>query len=230
MPVPTPPAPSADTVAERLAEVRRSIAAEGRDPERVRVVAVTKGFGPDAVLAARAASLADVGENYAQELVAKASAVGADAGLRWHLLGPVQRNKVRRLAGLVDVWQAIDRRAAADAVAAAAPGTEVMVQVNVAADPGRSGCHPSDLDDLVGHVRQLPVDLTGLMAVAPLGPPATAGTCFSWLAGQARRLGLRELSMGMSGDYRAAVAAGATTIRLGRVLFGPRPERRAVQR
>lgn len=217
----------ATEVARRLEGVRQNIAAQGVDPDGVRVVAVTKGFGPGAALAARDAGLVAVGENYAQELLAKAPAVGA--GVEWHFLGPVQRNKVRRLASFVSVWQSLDRAAAAEAVAAAAPGAEVMVQVNVARDPARPGCDPDRVDELVGLVRGLPLDLSGLMAVAPAGSQGGGGW-FEWLAEKAGRLRLREVSMGMSGDFAAAVAAGATTIRLGRALFGPRPERVAVQR
>lgn len=217
----------AEDVAERLGDVRRRISASGGDPERIRVVAVTKGFGPDAVLAARDAGLRDVGENYAQELLRKAPEVGD--GVDWHFLGPVQRNKVGKLASYVRAWQAIDRPAAAEAVGRAAPGSEVMVQVNLARDPGRPGCDPDEVDELVGLVRTAEVDLSGLMAVAPLGAH-DGGGWFEWLAAKARALGLRELSIGMTGDFEPAVAAGATTIRLGRALFGPRPERQAVQR
>ncbi|HMC41137.1 MAG TPA: YggS family pyridoxal phosphate-dependent enzyme [Acidimicrobiales bacterium] len=219
---PAAPAVLADDVRRRLADVRRRVEASGGDPGRVRIVAVTKGFGPDAVEAAHEAGLDDVGENYAQELMAKAP--GAPAGTRWHFLGPVQRNKVRHLAPVVTTWHGIDRRAAADAVAAAAPGAEVMVQVNVVGSPDRPGCPATDVADLVEHVRGLPLDLSGLMAVGPaeVGPQSRAS--FRWLAGRAAELGLRELSMGMSEDFEMAVAEGATTLRLGRVLFGARPE------
>ena len=219
---------SASAVAERVLDVRRRVESHGGDPERVRIVAVTKGFGPEAVDAARQAGLADVGENYAQEMAAKAPV--APAGTRWHFLGPVQRNKVARLAPVVSTWHAIDRLAAARAVAAARPGVEVMVQVNVVGDPARPGCPPEALAELVARIRELPVDLSGLMAVAPAGDTEAARQAFRWLAQQAAGLGLRELSMGMSDDFEVAVAEGATTLRLGRVLFGPRPEQLRVQR
>ena len=218
----------ATAVAERVADVRRRVAACGGDPERIRIVAVTKGFGPDAVDAARGAGLLDVGENYAQEVQAKAPL--AAGGTRWHFLGPVQRNKVRRLAPVVSVWHAVDRPAAAEAIAAASPGAEVMLQVNVTGAAGRPGCAPGDLDTVVGDVRALPLDLSGLMAVGPAGPPEGSRDCFRWLARRAGEFGLRELSMGMSGDFEVAVSEGATTLRLGQVLFGPRPERTAEQR
>jgi pyridoxal phosphate enzyme (YggS family) len=209
-------------VGARLADVRRRVAGAGGDPGSIRIVAVTKGFGADTVDAAFAAGLPDVGENYAQELVAKA--VRTSAPVRWHFLGPVQRNKVKRLAPLVSAWHGIDRAVSADAVAAASPGVEVLVQVNLTGDAGRPGCRPEDVDDLVAHCRQRPVSLTGLMAVGPEGDLDRTRTCFAWLARCARQLGLRELSMGMSDDFEVAVQEGATTLRLGRVLFGPRLE------
>ncbi|MBV9660111.1 MAG: YggS family pyridoxal phosphate-dependent enzyme [Acidimicrobiales bacterium] len=219
---------SPDAVAERLDEVRRRVERSGADPGRIRIVAVTKGFGADAVEAARAAGLDDVGENYAQELLDKAGQVGL--GARWHFLGPVQRNKVRRLAPVTTAWHGVDRLAAAEAVSAAAPGVEVFVEVNVARRQGRPGCPPDSVDELVNELRDLPLDVSGLMAVAPADDPEGSRACFRWLAGKARQLGLRELSMGMSDDFEAAVAEGATTLRLGRVLFGPRPERPRLQR
>lgn len=220
---------SAETVAGRLAEARLRIEAAGRDPGLVTIVAVTKGFGPEAVEAAADVGLTDVGENYAQELLDKAGRPPG-RGLRWHFLGPVQRNKVRRLAGSVAVWEAIDRAAAAQAVAAAAPGAEVFVEVNVDGVPGRPGCLPESVDAVVGEVRRLPLRARGLMTVAPPGGGDEARRCFRWLACAARRLGLEELSMGMSDDFEAAVAEGATTVRLGRFLFGPRPERARARR
>jgi pyridoxal phosphate enzyme (YggS family) len=219
---------AAETVASRLAGVRRRVEEAGSDAGSVRIVAVTKGFGADTVEAAFAAGLRDVGENYAQELVAKAAATASP--VRWHFLGPVQRNKVKRLAPLVSAWHGVDRAAAVDAVAAASPGVEVLVQVNLTGDRDRPGCRPEDIDILVAHCRQRPISLTGLMAVGPEGDLDRARACFAWLARRADQLGLRELSMGMSDDFEVAVEEGATTLRLGRVLFGPRPRLRTVQR
>jgi pyridoxal phosphate enzyme (YggS family) len=218
----------AGVLAARVADVHRRVRDSGGDPDRMRIVAVTKGFGPEAVDAAQAAGLADVGENYAQELLAKAAS--APGGTRWHFLGPVQRNKVNRLAPLVGTWHGIDREAAADAVASAAPGREVMIQVNVTGDANRPGCHPDEVDRLVAHVRTLPLDLSGLMAVGPAEVGEGSRACFRWLAAKARELGVRELSMGMSEDFEMAVSEGATTLRLGRVLFGDRPKHMAVRR
>jgi pyridoxal phosphate enzyme (YggS family) len=220
-------APASD-LASRIAGVKARVASAGRDPDQIRIVAVTKGFDGSVVRAAVAAGLCDLGENYAQDLLSKATA--APEGVRWHFLGPVQRNKVPRLAPLVCTWHAIDRAVAAAAVARAAPGTEVMIEVNLTADPGKAGCPPAAVDDLVSECRALPLDVSGLMTIGPAGDAEGSRRCFRWLADKARQLGLRELSMGMSDDFELAVAEGATTLRLGRVIFGPRPERASVRR
>jgi pyridoxal phosphate enzyme (YggS family) len=213
---------ASEVVAERLADVYRRVESSGGDPGRMRIVAVTKGFGPDAVAAARDAGLTDVGENYAQELLAKSAS--APTGMKWHFLGAVQRNKVAKLARSVTTWHGIDRAAAATSVASASPGAEVFVEVNVTGETGRPGCAPSEVEDLVAHVRGLPLRLSGLMTVGPATVGPRSRDCFGWLSRRAGELGLRELSMGMSDDFELAVAEGATTLRLGRVLFGPRPE------
>ncbi len=218
--------PTPESIASRLRDVRRRIKAAGRDPDSLRIVAVTKGWTWEIVEAARSAGLPDVGENYAQELLAKAAARPQE--VRWHFLGPVQRNKVKRLAPLVSTWHGIDRPVAADAVAAACPGVEVFVEVNLTGIPGRPGCRPEELPALVDHCRNRSLDLSGLMTIAPEGDPTGARECFRWLAGSARQLGLRELSMGMSDDFEVAAQEGATTLRLGRVLFGSRPRLRSV--
>jgi pyridoxal phosphate enzyme (YggS family) len=208
-------------VAERLADVERRIARAGGDPGRITVVAVTKGFGPDAVAAATAAGLWDLGENYAQELVAKAAT--APTGVRWHFLGPVQRNKVRMLAPHVAVWQGLDRLAAGEAIASRRPGARVLVQVNVSGEAQKSGCAPEDAAGLVASLRRLGLDVAGLMAVGVVGPPEQARPGFRMVADLARRLRLGELSIGMSADLEVAVQEGATMIRIGSSLFGPRP-------
>jgi len=210
------------TIDDRVAAVRRRIADAGGDPDRVTIVAVTKGLGSDAVEAAQRAGLRDVGENYAQELVAKATAV---AGIRWHFLGAVQSNKVARLAPHVAVWQGVDRVSAGEAIAKRSPGATVFVQVNVDGDPRRNGCRPDDVPGLVSGLRDLGLDVAGLMAVASLGDQAVAAHQFAGLAATREELGLRELSIGMTDDLAAAVRAGSTMVRIGRALFGDRPNR-----
>ena len=215
---------SAAVVAERLGDVRRRIVAAGGAPDAVRVVAVTKGFGVDAVDAAVAAGITDFGENYADELVAKSAAPPGGVGepRLWHFLGRVQRNKVRRLAGLVHMWHGLDRGAAGRAIAARAPGAAVLVQVNVSGEAQKHGCGFDDAPALVDELRALGLDVRGLMAVGPTGPPELARPGYRRLAELAGELGLGERSMGMTDDLEVAVEEGSTIVRVGRALFGPR--------
>jgi len=208
-----------------LAEVRRRIAAAGGDPAAVRVVAVTKGFSAEAVLAAAAAGLDDIGENYARELIDKAAEVGRAAGdLRWHFLGAVQRNKVKALAPVVGCWQSVARVEEGRAIAAAAPGATVLVELDVTGQPGRNGVAPGEVEPMVEALVQLDLDVAGLMTVAPPEREAAARS-FATLAALADRLGLPERSMGMTDDLELAVAEGSTMVRVGRALFGDRPPR-----
>lgn len=214
--------PSADapTVAENLAVLRERLAGAGADPDRVRVVAVTKGFGADAVRAALDAGLRDLGENYAQELLAKAS---VSPEVRWHFIGPVQRNKVASLAGHVTMWHSVDRLEVAEAIARRQPGGRILVQVNSSGEVSKHGCRLDQAPELVDAGRRLGLDVAGLMTIGPLGPPECARRGFREVAALQRRLGLAELSMGMTADLEIAVQEGATMVRVGRALFGARP-------
>ena len=213
------------TVASSLADVRERIRAAGGDPERVTVVAVTKGFGVEAVDAARAAGAVHLGENYAQELVAKAEAMGPGPDPVWHFVGGLQRNKVRLLAPLVDLWESIDRVPLGAEVAKRAPGARVLVQVNISDEATKGGCRPEDAPTVVRELTALGLDVQGLMGVAAAGNRQRAREQFGRLAALADRLDLPERSMGMSADLEEAVAEGATIVRVGTALFGPRPPR-----
>ena len=219
-------------IAARLDDVRRRIASAGGEPESVTIVAVTKGFTVDAVQRAIDAGVRDIGENFAQELEAKAAALSASSanGCRWHFLGRVQRNKVRRIAGRVHLWHGLDRTAAGAEIAKHAPGAGVLVQVNVSGEAAKNGCRPQDAPALVHDLGALGLDVRGLMAVGPAGPPEHARAGFRQLAAMADQLGLPERSMGMSDDLEVAVQEGATMVRVGRALFGPRPLRLDLRR
>jgi pyridoxal phosphate enzyme (YggS family) len=210
-------------VAERLARVRERVAAAGADPDAVTLVAVTKGHGPEAVAAALAAGVVDLGENYAGELLAKhEAAAGRAPAPRWHFLGHVQRRKVRSIAGVVHLWQGVDRQAAGVEIARRAPGASVLVQVNVSGEAAKNGCRPDETRALVDDLGALGLGVAGLMAMGPAGPPEAARPGFRQLAALADELGLAERSMGMSDDLEVAVQEGATMVRVGRALFGPR--------
>jgi PLP dependent protein len=213
---------STEIVAERLAQVRARIDRAGAVPGSVRIVAVTKGFGPAAVAAAVGAGVEDIGENYANELLAKAEVAPPTA--RWHFLGQLQRNKLSRLAPHVHLWHGLDNEAEALALARRRPEAAVLVQVKVNGGERRAGAPPDQVPALVDHASAAGLQVKGLMTV---GPRYAAGdharSCFREVARLARSLGLSELSMGMSGDFELAVAEGATIVRLGRALFGDRP-------
>lgn len=224
--------PAVAEVQARAGQVRERIAAAGGAPDRVRLLAVTKGFGADLVRVALRAGLADLGESYAQELVAKADELAADpesgvAPPAWHAIGRLQRNKVRRLAGLVTCWESVDRLELAREIARRDPGAAVLIQVSPAGEPQKGGCDPDEAPDLVAAARELGLDVRGLMAIAPLaeGDRSPVRAAFERVAALADDLGLPERSMGMSGDLEEAVAAGSTQVRVGQDLFGPRPPR-----
>lgn len=215
--------PSFEEVQVRLADVRDRLAELGSTG--VTVIAVTKGFGADAIVAARKAGLGDIGENYAQELLAKAETLEHldDVRPRVHFIGHVQSNKVRQLVTHVDVWHTVDRVSLVDALARRKATGEVMIQVNTTGEDSKSGCSPAELPGLVDHARDAGLMLTGLMTMGPAdGDRTGAAAAFRSLRTLADGAGLASCSMGMSADFDIAVAEGATHVRLGTVLFGER--------
>jgi pyridoxal phosphate enzyme (YggS family) len=212
-------------VSPALEELRDRIRQAGADPSRVRVVAVTKTFGPVAVRAALAAGLTDVGENYLDELSAtRAATSDLEPAPRWHYLGALQSNKVARVVQVADVVSSVSRVKEIDRLVHLGARAEIDIQVDYTGRPERGGAHPDDVSDLVARARDGGLRLRGLMTVAP-PEPAGAQRAFGALAELASRLDLRELSMGMSDDLEWAVAAGSTELRVGRALFGPRAPR-----
>ena len=213
---------SAESVAERLAQVRDRIARVQSAPAPVTIVAVTKGFGPDAVEAAVGAGVLDIGENYATDMLAKVSV--APAGVRWHFLGEMQQNKLSRLAPFVYLWHGLESEAQVVALARRRPAAVVLVEVKVAPGERRHGAHAERVPALVGCATAAGLDVRGLMAVGPPQAPADeVRRCFREVARLSSSLGLPELSMGMTADFELAVAEGATIVRLGTALFGARP-------
>ena len=210
------------SVAENLKSVREKIEQAGRNPDDIAIVAVTKTFGPEVCREAISAGLKVLGENRVQEALTKMDAVD---GAQWHLIGHLQSNKVKQVAGRFALIQSIDSRRIAEAVAAIDSAQSVLVEVNVAKESQKTGVDPDVAAELIGSVAEM-LDLQGLMAMGPVeGDPAPAFDRLRALRDEAQqRLGraLPILSMGMSGDFEAAVKAGSTMLRLGRALFGPR--------
>ncbi len=218
-----------------LAKVRETVArhqAVGGWSHPVRIVAVTKTHGPEAVRAAVAAGLTDVGENRVQEALQKQD---ASSGLQvaWHLIGTLQRNKARHAAGHFAVIHSVDRAdLAAELDRRVPPAGErqtVLVQVNCSDEPQKGGVEPEGLPSLLETIAGLTrLSVIGLMTMSALtDDEAEQRRAFRRLrelrdASERRGHGLPELSMGMSGDYQVAVEEGATMIRLGTILFGER--------
>jgi PLP dependent protein len=236
--MPAVPAPADDAIT-RIAAARSEIAAAarrvGRDPATVRIIAVVKALPPSAVIAALDAGLDDIGENYVQEGSRKRAQVARPA--TWHLIGGLQRNKVRSALEAFDWVHTVDSArlgvALADAAAGAGRRLPVLIQVNLSGAPGQRGAAPDGVEDLAGTLAgQSALTLQGLMTIAPAGAPAGElrdhfRRVRSLRDDVARRLGveLPHLSMGMSDDFSLAVEEGATFVRLGRALFGPRGSR-----
>jgi pyridoxal phosphate enzyme (YggS family) len=204
----------------RLDAVRGRIEAAGGDPARVRIIAVTKGHGLDAVREAMGAGLVDLGESYAQELVAKAEEL--EPAVRWHFIGGLQRNKVRLVAPFVHLWQSVDRLSLAGEIARRAPGADVLVQVNVSDQERQGGCPPEQVSSMVDGCADLGLVVRGLMAIGPQGADDLIRAAFRRVRDLADQHELPERSMGMSSDLEMAVSEGSTMIRVGTALFGPR--------
>jgi pyridoxal phosphate enzyme (YggS family) len=225
-------------VARRLQAVRARIAAAcaraGRPVEAVRLIAVSKRHPVEAIVEAYRAGQREFGENYVQELVDKAGRLAAhpEVGedLRWRFIGHLQSNKARHLSrlgcavdglGSASAAQALSRRAAQEGRT-----LEVLLQVNVDREPQKAGVLPQDAGALAQHVGGLPgLSLRGLMAIpAATDDPERSRPAFAALRALGGELGLPELSMGMSADLEVAVEEGATMVRVGTGIFGPRPD------
>lgn len=228
------------TIADKLQSVRARIAqacaAAGRAPDSVALLAVSKTFGADAVHAAALAGQCCFGENYIQEAVekiAQVAALGLPQPLEWHCIGPVQSNKTRLVAEHFDWVHTVDRLKIAERLSAQRPADlpplNVCIQVNIDGGANKSGVAPGDALALARAVAALPqLKLRGLMSIPEIAPDfeaaravhAGARALFDQL--NADGLGLDTLSMGMSDDLEAAIAAGSTMVRIGTAIFGSR--------
>lgn len=208
-------------VAERLQAVRQRIRDAGG--VGVEVLAVTKTFPVEACWAAYRAGCIAVGENYAQEVVAKLGERGP-VPFGVHFIGQLQSNKVRMLAPLVTCYETIDRESVAREVARRAPGSAVLVQVNTTGEVGKGGCPISGVPALVDLVSTLGLRVRGMMTVGPTeGGPEAARPGFRAVRALCDSHALPVCSMGMTADIEVAVQEGATEVRVGSALFGGRP-------
>jgi pyridoxal phosphate enzyme (YggS family) len=225
-------------VHERITKAAR---AAGRDPGDVRLLAVSKSFPAAAIIEAAAAGQRAFGENYLQEAVRKIQEVRATAPqlqLEWHFIGPIQSNKTRAIAEQFDWVQSIDRLKIAERLSeqrpAGRPPIDVLLQVNISGEATKSGVAPAELEALAAAVARLPrLRLRGLMAIPePESDPGLQRApllrmkqIFDRLCGAG--LQLDTLSLGMSADLEAAIAAGSTMVRIGTAIFGEREKQQA---
>jgi pyridoxal phosphate enzyme (YggS family) len=225
------------SIAQALAEVHRRIdrAARGcgRDPAEVRLVAVSKAKSPEAIREAYAAGQRAFGENYAQELAAKAQELEGLPGLEWHFIGHLQTNKARIVAEHASFVHTVDsvalarelgRRVAKKGSPNALP---VLVEVNIGGEPQKAGAMPSEIGDVMKAVQdQTSLALRGLMTMPPAGDLEVAQRVFETMASLRNLHGgpqvLPELSMGMTADLEVAIASGTTMVRVGTAVFGMR--------
>ena len=226
----TSPTSSSSPLAERLAAVRDGIAdaarAAGRAPEELTTIVVTK-FHPVALVRELAAlGVRDVGENRHQEAQEKAAEL-ADLDLRWHFVGQLQSKKARQVRRYASAIHSVDRLSLVDALRSEDGDIDAFVQLNLTDDPGRGGVADRDLEPLVEHILDTPgLRLVGVMAVAPLDEePARAFERVRAASDRVRSLAPQatSISAGMSQDYREAIAAGATHLRIGTAITGNRP-------
>lgn len=212
------------SLASNLESVRARIERAGGNPDQVVIVAVTKGFGPEVCRQALRAGLRHLGENRVQEAIPKIKAVGEAS---WQLIGHLQTNKVAAAVQHFAMIQTVDSLRLAEAIAREETEMPVLVEVNVARESQRTGADPSTAPELIDEVSRI-LNLQGLMAMGPSDQdPSPAFHELRAMRDHAQqRLGrmLPILSMGMSGDFEAAVRAGSTMVRLGQALFGPRPK------
>lgn len=216
--------PGVPVVRERLERLRAEISDRGFGS--VKIVAVTKAHPPELVRQAVDAGCEAIGENYAQELRDKSSTLDEFGSRRpaVHFIGRLQTNKIRQLAGTVDIWESIDRAGLIDELAKRAPAARILLQVNATDESQKGGCSPADVPALHDHARARGLVIDGLMTVGPtVGGPDAARPVFRTVNRIADELGLPTRSMGMTGDYDVALDEGATEIRVGSLLFGTRP-------
>jgi hypothetical protein len=215
--------------------IERAALRAGRDAREIRLVAVTKGVAPERIVEAARSGIDTFGENYAQELREKSDIVEKVLGrrIKWHFIGRLQRNKVKYILDRVDLIHSLDRLPVAEEIEKRAErlGTmvPVLIEVNIAGEEAKGGIMPEHLEGFLVEMERFPrIKVEGLMTMPPFfDDPEMTRPYFRQLRDLRDRLremfpGLRELSMGMSGDFEAAIEEGATIVRIGTAIFGPR--------
>ena len=207
---------------ERTLELTEFV--EKRSNGSTRILAVTKGFPKEAVAAAYGTGITLFGENYAQELIEKHNTLN-DLDLEWHMIGSVQRNKVRKLTQIVSVWQTVDRISLLREIAKHDASAKILIQINPLQIPNKAGCSIAEAEVLLEQGSEMGLLVEGVMAVGMQGNLEETSKIFREAVDFAERFELPERSIGMTEDLEVAIDYGSTLLRIGRALFCDRPDK-----
>jgi len=205
--------------AQELAEVVR-IKSDGN----AILLPVTKGFGAREVQAMLEVGLTKIGESYAQEIFEKTKMI-TDNRIEWHMIGRVQRNKVRKLSETVDLWHSVDRKELITEISKLKKNSKILIQVDMNDRYQQGGCSPENVPDLIEFASESSVNVEGLMTIGVDQDIDATKNIFAELAKLSEKMGLKEISMGMSNDFEIAIDYGATILRVGRSIFGERAKK-----
>ena len=205
--------------AQELAEVVRT-----RSDGNAILLPVTKGFGVREVQAMLEVGLTKIGESYAQEILEKTEMI-TDDRIAWHMIGRVQRNKVQKLSETVDLWHSVDRKELITEIAKHKKNSEILIQVDMNDRSQQGGCSPENVPDLIEFASDKGLNVKGLMTIGVDRDINATRNIFAEMAKLSEKMGLNEISMGMSNDFEIAIDYGATILRIGRSIFGERAKK-----
>ena len=208
-----------EEIKEKILEVSDYV--KSRSMGRTKIIAVTKSVDKEAIVIAKEAGIQAVGENYAQELIEKHQAF-RDLEIEWHMIGAIQRNKIRKLSGILSLWQSVDRIEVLEEIKKREPGAKVLIQINPLGEAGKGGCSFHEAGGLIEHGLEIGLSVEGVMAVGVQGDLGKTSDIFNKVVALTEEFGLPERSIGMSGDIEVAIDYGSTMLRIGREFFGER--------
>ena len=208
-----------EEIKEKIHEVSDYV--KSRSMGRTKIIAVTKSLDKEAVVIAKEAGVQAVGENYAQELIEKHRTF-RDLEIEWHMIGAIQRNKIRKLSGVLSLWQSVDRIEVLEEIKKRDPGAKVLIQINPLGEEGKGGCSFHDAGALIEHGFEIGLSVKGVMAVGIQGDLRKTSEIFKKVATLTEEFDLPERSIGMSDDIEVAIDHGSTLLRIGRAFFGER--------
>ena len=205
--------------AQELAEVVKT-----KSDGNAILLPVTKGFGVREVQAMLEVGLTKVGESYAQELLGKAKNI-TDNRINWHMIGRIQRNKVKKLSETVDLWHSVDRKELIVEISKHKKDSKILIQVDMHGRFQQGGCSPENVPGLIEFAAEKGVNVEGLMTIGVDQDVEATKNIFAEMAKLSKKVGLKEISMGMSNDFEIAIDYGATILRVGRSIFGERAKK-----